>query len=121
LECEENVQHSKEDIGGSVDSLEVKQGVQDMKMTKPQRRNSKRGHHPMHGGAPPGCRSATKQRADVAREKGGTGQHRVHRPGHRRGVAVHRTGGGGATRERLYAYLLIKGAYAHRACTQRGL
>jgi hypothetical protein len=27
LECEENDQHSKEDIGGVVDSLEVKQGV----------------------------------------------------------------------------------------------
>jgi len=29
--------------------------------------------------------------------EGGTGQQRVHRPGHRHGVAVHRTGGGGAT------------------------
>ena len=42
LEHEENVQHSKQDIGGSVDSLEVKQGVQDTKMTKPRRRNVKK-------------------------------------------------------------------------------
>jgi hypothetical protein len=36
LEHEENDQHSKEDIGGGVDSLEVKQGVQDAKMLKPE-------------------------------------------------------------------------------------
>ena len=42
LEHEENDQHSKEDIGGGVDSLEVKQGVQDTKMTKPRQRNVKK-------------------------------------------------------------------------------
>ena len=36
LECEENDQHSKENIEGGVDSLKLKQGVQDTKMTKPQ-------------------------------------------------------------------------------------
>jgi hypothetical protein len=64
LEREENDQHSKEDIGGGVDNLEVTQGVQDVKMTKPQQRNSKRGHHPghrtRHGGAPLGGGGATK-------------------------------------------------------------
>jgi hypothetical protein len=35
LKHEENDQHSKEDIGGGVDRLEVKQGVQDAKMSKP--------------------------------------------------------------------------------------
>jgi hypothetical protein len=42
LEHEENDQHSKEYIGGGVDNLEVKQGVQDAKMTKPRRRNMKK-------------------------------------------------------------------------------
>jgi hypothetical protein len=35
LEREENDQHSKEDLGEGVDSVEVKQGVQDAKMMKP--------------------------------------------------------------------------------------
>ena len=35
-EHEENGQHSKEYIGGGVDSLEVKQGVQDTKISKPE-------------------------------------------------------------------------------------
>jgi hypothetical protein len=58
LEHEENDQHSKEDIGGGVDSLEVKQGVQDAKMLKPEqshvRKQNKRwlsGHRPRGGGA----------------------------------------------------------------------
>ena len=35
LEHEEIDQHLREDIGGGVDSLGEKQGVQDVKMTKP--------------------------------------------------------------------------------------
>ena len=42
LEHEENDQHSKEDIGGSVDSLEVKQGVQDVNMSKPEQSHAKK-------------------------------------------------------------------------------
>jgi hypothetical protein len=49
LEREENDQYSKEDIGGGVDSLEVRQGVQDAKMTKPRQRNAKK----QQEGAPP--------------------------------------------------------------------
>ena len=42
LEHEENDQYSKEDIGGGVDSLEVKQGVQDAKMSKPEQSHVKK-------------------------------------------------------------------------------
>jgi len=42
FEHKENDQHSKEDIGGGVDSLEVKQGVQDAKMSKPKQSHAKK-------------------------------------------------------------------------------
>ena len=42
FEHEENDQHSKEDIGGGVYSLEVKQGVQDAKMSKPEQSHAKK-------------------------------------------------------------------------------
>ena len=42
LEHEENDQHSKEDIEESVDSLEVKQGVQDTNMSKPEQIHAKK-------------------------------------------------------------------------------
>jgi hypothetical protein len=58
LEHEENDQHSKEDIGGGVDNLEVKQGVQDANMSKPEQSHTKKrnkwwlsGHRPRGGGA----------------------------------------------------------------------
>ena len=40
---------------------------------------------------------ATKQRVAAAGEERGTRQHHMHSPGHRHRVAVHWTGGGGAT------------------------
>ena len=42
LEHEENDQHPKEDIGGGVDILEVKQGVQDAKISKPEQSHAKK-------------------------------------------------------------------------------
>ena len=42
FEHKENDQHSKEDIGGGVDSLEVKQGVQDTKISKPEQSHTKK-------------------------------------------------------------------------------
>ena len=42
LEHEENDQHSKEDIGGVIDSLEVKQGVQDVKILRPEQSHAKK-------------------------------------------------------------------------------
>ena len=42
MEHEENNQHSKEDIGEGVDSLEVKQGVQDAKMSKSEQSHTKK-------------------------------------------------------------------------------
>jgi hypothetical protein len=58
LEHEEIDQHSKEDIGGGVDSLEEKQGVQDAKMSKLERSHEKKrskrwlsGHRPKGGSA----------------------------------------------------------------------
>ena len=42
LEHEENDQHSKEDIGGGVDSMEDKQEVQDMKILKPDQSHVKK-------------------------------------------------------------------------------
>ena len=42
MEHEENDQHSKEVIGGGIDSLEVKQEVQDTKMSKPEQSHMKK-------------------------------------------------------------------------------
>ena len=42
LEHKENDQHSNEDLGGGVDSLEVKQEVQDAKMSKPEQIHAKK-------------------------------------------------------------------------------
>ena len=53
LEHEENEQHSKEDIGGGVDSLEVKQGVQDAKMLKPEQSHMKKRKQMVAEWAPP--------------------------------------------------------------------
>ena len=53
LEREENNQHSKEDIGGGVDSLEVKQGVQDAKMSKPEQSHAKKWKRTVVEWAPP--------------------------------------------------------------------
>ena len=53
LEREENDQHSKEDIGGGVDSLEVKQGVQDTKISKPELSHMKKRKQTVAEWAPP--------------------------------------------------------------------
>ena len=53
LEHEENDQLSKEYIGGGVDSLEVKQGVQDAKMSKPKQSHAKKQKQTMAEWAPP--------------------------------------------------------------------
>jgi len=53
LEHEENDRHSKEDIGGGVDSLEVKHGVQDAKMSKPEQSHTKKWKQTVAEWAPP--------------------------------------------------------------------
>ena len=53
LEHEENDQHSKEDIGEGVDSIEVKQGVQDTKISKPEQSHTKKLKRTMAEWAPP--------------------------------------------------------------------
>ena len=53
LEHEENNQHSKEDIGEGVDSLEVKQGVQDAKISKPEQSHAKKQKRTVAEWAPP--------------------------------------------------------------------
>ena len=53
LEHEEIDQHSREDIGGGVDSLEVKQGVQDAKMSKPEQSHAKKRKRMVAEWAPP--------------------------------------------------------------------
>ena len=53
LEHEENDQHSKEDIRGCVDSLEVKQGVQDAKISKPEQSHTKKWKRTVAEWAPP--------------------------------------------------------------------
>ena len=53
FEHKENDQHSKEDIGGGVDSLEVKQGVQDAKMSKPEQSHVKKRKQTVAEWAPP--------------------------------------------------------------------
>ena len=53
MEHEENDQHSKEDIGGGIDSLEVKQGVQDAKMSKLEQSHAKKQKQTVVEWAPP--------------------------------------------------------------------
>ena len=53
LEHEENDQHSKEVIGGGIDSLEVKQEVQDTKMSKPEQSHVKKQKQTVAEWAPP--------------------------------------------------------------------
>ena len=53
LEHEENDQHSKEDIGGGVDSLEVKQGLQDTNMSNPEQSHPKKRKQIVAKWAPP--------------------------------------------------------------------
>ena len=53
LEHEEIDQHSKEDIGGGVDSLEVKRGVQDAKMSEPEQIHTKKWKQTVVEWAPP--------------------------------------------------------------------
>ena len=52
LEHEENNQHSKEDIGEGVDSLEVKQGAQGVKISKPKQSHTKKQKRMMAEWAP---------------------------------------------------------------------
>ena len=53
MEHEEIDQHSKEHIGGGVDSLDVKQGVQDVKMSKPEQSHAKKQKQTVVEWAPP--------------------------------------------------------------------
>ena len=70
LEHEENDQHSKEDIGGGVDSLEVKQGVQDMKISKHKQSHMKKRKRTVVEWAPLYGWRCDQRRAAIARRRG---------------------------------------------------
>ena len=53
LEHKQNNQHSNEDLEGGVDSLEVKQEVQDAKMSKPEQSHVKKRKQMVAEWAPP--------------------------------------------------------------------
>jgi len=95
LEHEENDQHSKEDIRGGVDSLEVKQGLQDAKMSKPKQSHAKKQKQTVAEWAPPD--GATRERLQQLEKRRAPNVTVCTALVTAPGVVVHQTGGGGAT------------------------